>query len=115
MNAKNLSSAFTHPSNLCEFFHLLSSPSSVSGGSSLIPLRALLFFVVLLVPITPVSDSHSCSSGDFSRSKFLVVAFLGLVVGGGDLGLSDSLLLSSELLSPGGPGGAGVVLVVSSS
>ena len=115
MNAKNLSNALTHVSNLCEFFHLLSSPSSVSGGSSLIPLIALLFFVVLLWPMTAVSDSHSCSSGDFSRSKFLVVAFLGLVVGGGDLGRSDSLLLSSELRSPGGPGGAGVVLVVSSS
>ena len=62
-----------------------------------------------------MSDSHSCSSGEFSRSKFHVVAFLSLVVGGGDLGRCDSLLLSSELLSPVGPGGAGVVLVVSSS
>ena len=81
----------------------------------MIPLRALLFFVVLLGAITPVSDSHSCPSGDFSLSKFLIVAFLGLVVGGGDLGRFDSLLLSWELLAPEGPGGAGVVLVVSSS
>ena len=62
-----------------------------------------------------MSDSHSCSSGDFSRSKFLVVAFLGLVVVGGDHGRSAWLLLSSQLLSPVGPGGAGVVLVVSFS
>ena len=72
-------------------------------------------FVVRLVAITPVTDSHSCSSGDFSSSKFLIVAFLGFVVGGGDLVRSDSLLLSSELLSLGGPVGAGVVLVVSCS
>ena len=62
-----------------------------------------------------VSDSHTCSSGDFSHAKFILVAFLGLVVGGGNLGQSDELLLPSELLSPVGPGCAGVVSVVSSS
>ena len=60
-------------------------------------------------------DSHACSSRNFSLLKFLLVAFLGLVVGGGDLGRSNSPLLSVDQLSPCEPGGAGVVLVVSSS
>ena len=55
----------------------------------MIPLRALLCLVVLLVAITSVSDSYSCSSRDFSYSKFLLVAFLGVVVGGADLDRSD--------------------------
>ena len=63
--------------------------------------------------ITSVRDSHSCPSADFSRSKFLVVAFLSLVVVAGDLGQSGSPLRSSELLSPGGPGSTTVVLVFS--
>ena len=60
-------------------------------------------------------DSYSYSSGDFSSSKLLLVVLCGLVVGCCDLGRSDSLFLSSELLSPDGAGGAGVVLVFSSS
>ena len=114
-NAKNLSNAVTYSSSLCEFFHSLLSPIRVSGGSSFIPLRASLFVVVFLVAITAVSDSHSCASGDFLPSKFLLVACLGLVAGGGVLDGSDSLLLTSELLSLGGPAGSGVVLVLSSS
>ena len=59
-----------------------------------------------------MSDSHPHSSTDFSRSKFLLVAFLVLVLEGGDLDPFDLLLLSSELRSPGGPVDAGVVAVV---
>ena len=115
LNAKNLCYAFTYPSNLCEFFHLLLSASSVSSGSSLIPLRALSHsLVVLLEAITAVSDSHSFPSGDLSPSKFLLVAFLAVVLVGANLGRSDSLLLSAVLLSPLGPVGARVVLVLSS-
>ena len=73
---------------------------------------ALLFLVVLLVPITSVGDADSCSSGDFSCLKLLLVAGLTSVVAGGDLGPSDSLLLYSELLSPGGPVSTGVVVMV---
>ena len=52
---------------------------------------------------------------DSSRWKILLVAFRCMSVGGRDLGQSDSLSLSSTLLTPGGPIGAVVVLVVSSS
>ena len=99
LNVKNLSNTFTHWSNLCEFFHLLSCPCRVSGGSRFQPVRALLFLVVLLIAITRPSDSHSSSSGDFSGSKFLLVAVLGLVIRHGDLGQSDSLLMLAALLS----------------
>ena len=65
--------------------------------------------------ITTVRDSDCCSCGDSSPSKFLLVAFLVFVLAGGDLARSDSLLLSSALLSPSRHGGAGIVVVVSSS
>ena len=115
LHVKNVFNAFTYPSNLCEFFHLLTSLFKVSSESSFKPLIALLFCVVLLFAITLVRDSHSWSSGDFSNLRFLLVALCGVVVGDGDLGPSNTLLLSSELRSPGGPEGASVVLVVSSS
>ena len=60
-------------------------------------------------------DSHPASYANFSPSKVLLVGLLGMVLGGASLGRSDSLLLSSDLLSPGGPAGDGVVLVVSCS
>ena len=78
--AKNLHNAFTHPPNLCEFFHLLSLPSRVSGGSSLIHIRALLFFIVILGATTALTDCYSCAATDFWSSKFLLAAYRGIVV-----------------------------------
>ena len=115
-NAKKLANVFTHLSHLCEFCHLLSSTYSFYDESRFIALRAFSRpLVVLLEDINVRSDSHVCSSEDFPCSKLCLVDFLGLVVAGGDLARSDSLIACSELLSPDRPERAAVVLVVSSS
>ena len=76
--------------------------------------KTLLLFVVLLMTITAVRDSHSSSAVDFSPCMSLLIAFLALVIVGGHLGRSDSLMLPTELLCPGGPGRSAVGFVVSS-
>ena len=106
---------FTHPSNLFEFWHLLPSTTSVTGSSSLIPLRPLLFFDNLQRARTTVSDSHFSLFGNLPLWKFILVAFLVLVFVGADDALSDSGLLDSKLLAAGGPLGAVVICVVLSS
>ena len=103
---------FTHLSNLFEFWPLLPSTTSVTGSSSLIPLRPLLFFDNLQRARTTVSDSHCSLFGNFPPWKFIVVAFLVLVFVGADDAVSDSGLLASELLSAGGPLGAVIICVV---
>ena len=107
-------------------FAIAPASSSVTSGSHATLRSYTLFFrysVVHKLPtvivvqwiITPVRDCDSCSSVDFVGSKFLFVAFLGLVILVGDQGQSDSLLLASEMPSARRPGGAGIDLVVSSS
>ena len=115
LNVKNPCNAFTYPSNRHEVFHFQVCLSSVSRRSSVELWKTSTCCVVLLVAITALRDSHSCSSGLFSGSKFSLVGFLVLVVRGVDLGLYYWLLLSSELESPVGPKGVSIVLIVSSS